>query len=296
MTDISGPGRPGPGGNGPDGDAPGGSRPNGTGPQGEFAGRVALVTGAAQGIGEAVVRALSARGATVAATDRSEQELKRSVARLSEETGADPAAGPVVPYRLDVTAPDDVAETVERVSRELGPVDILVNVAGVLRTGPAVETTDRDWADVFAVNTTGVFHLSRAVVAGMAARGSGSVVTVASNAAGIPRADMSVYAASKAAAVAFTKCLGLEVAARGVRCNAVCPGSTDTPMQRSLWDGDSVPDSVLDGDLAAHRTGIPLRRLAQPEDVAEAVVFLASDRARHITMQDLYVDGGATLR
>ncbi|MFG3039218.1 2,3-dihydro-2,3-dihydroxybenzoate dehydrogenase [Streptomyces sp. NPDC048330] len=279
------------------------NEPDRAGPRGEFAGRVALVTGAAQGIGEAVVRALSARGATVAATDRSEPELKRSVTRLSLDAGTGqaagtdgPAAGRVVAYRLDVTSPDDVAETVDRVSRELGPVDILVNVAGVLRTGPAVETTDRDWADVFAVNTTGVFHLSRAIVAGMAARGSGSVVTVASNAAGIPRAEMSVYAASKAAAVAFTKCLGLEVAARGVRCNAVCPGSTDTPMQRSLWDGDSVPDSVLDGDLAAHRTGIPLRRIAQPEDVAEAVVFLASDRARHITMQDLYVDGGATLR
>ncbi|MGW4852575.1 2,3-dihydro-2,3-dihydroxybenzoate dehydrogenase [Streptomyces sp. NPDC004288] len=269
---------------------------HGAAPRGEFAGRVALVTGAAQGIGEAVVRALSAQGATVAATDRDALGLKRTVARLAEETGADPAAGPVVPYTLDVTEPGDVTETVTRITRELGPVDVLVNVAGVLRTGPVVETTDRDWGDVFAVNTTGVFHVSRAVVAGMAARGSGSVVTVASNAAGIPRAGMSVYAASKAAAVAFTKCLGLEVAARGVRCNAVCPGSTDTPMQRSLWDGEDVPGSVLDGDLATHRTGIPLRRIARPEDIAEAVVFLASDRARHITMQDLYVDGGATLR
>ncbi|MFF9431299.1 2,3-dihydro-2,3-dihydroxybenzoate dehydrogenase [Streptomyces sp. NPDC014746] len=269
---------------------------HGAAPRGEFAGRVALVTGAAQGIGEAVVRALSAQGATVAATDRDALGLKRTVARLAEETGTDVAAGPVVPYALDVTEPGDVTETVTRITRELGPVDVLVNVAGVLRTGPAVETTDRDWADVFAVNTTGVFHVSRAVVAGMAARGSGSVVTVASNAAGIPRAGMSVYAASKAAAVAFTKCLGLEVAARGVRCNAVCPGSTDTPMQRSLWDGEDVPGSVLDGDLATHRTGIPLRRIARPEDIAEAVVFLASDRARHITMQDLYVDGGATLR
>ncbi|MEU9862520.1 2,3-dihydro-2,3-dihydroxybenzoate dehydrogenase [Streptomyces sp. NPDC047971] len=264
--------------------------------RGEFAGHTALVTGAAQGIGEAVVRALAERGATVAATDRSADELVRTVARLTDRTAGDRTAGRVVPYRLDVTDPDGVACAVERVTRELGPVDTLVNVAGVLRTGSALETTDREWADVFAVNTTGVFHLSRAVVAGMAARGSGSVVTVASNAAGIPRAGMSVYAASKAAAVAFTKCLGLEVAARGVRCNVVCPGSTDTPMQRSLWDGTEVPRSVIDGDLAAHRTGIPLGRVARPEDIAEAVVFLASDRARHITMQDLYVDGGATLR
>ncbi|MFG2833808.1 2,3-dihydro-2,3-dihydroxybenzoate dehydrogenase [Streptomyces zaomyceticus] len=263
-------------------------------PRGEFEGRVALVTGAAQGIGEAVVRALAARGATVAATDRAAAALAESVTRLTGDR--DQAGGPVVPYPLDVTDGDDVTRTVDRVERELGPVDILVNVAGILRTGPALDLTDQDWSDVFAVNTTGVFHLSRAVVAGMAARGSGSVVTVASNAAGVPRSGMSAYAASKAAAVAFTKCLGLEVAARGVRCNAVCPGSTDTPMQRALWDGPYGPRRVIEGDATAHRTGIPLGRIADPEDIAETVVFLASDRARHITMQDIYVDGGATLR
>ncbi|MFC9793409.1 2,3-dihydro-2,3-dihydroxybenzoate dehydrogenase [Streptomyces sp. NPDC057695] len=261
-------------------------------PRGEFEGRVALVTGAAQGIGEAVVHALAARGATVAATDRQAAALAESVAR----TTGSRAAGTVVPYPLDVTDGNDVNRTVERVERELGPVDVLVNVAGVLRTGPALDLTDQDWADVFAVNTTGVFHLARAVVGGMAARGSGSVVTVASNAAGIPRSGMSAYAASKAAAVAFTKCLGLEVADRGVRCNAVCPGSTDTPMQRALWDGPSGPRRVIEGDVTSHRTGIPLGRIAAPEDIAETVAFLASDRARHITMQDIYVDGGATLR
>ncbi|MFJ7984096.1 2,3-dihydro-2,3-dihydroxybenzoate dehydrogenase [Streptomyces sp. NPDC096351] len=261
-------------------------------PRGEFGGRVALVTGAAQGIGEAVVHALAARGATVAATDRQTAALAASVARSTGER----AAGAVVPYPLDVTDGDDVNRTVGRIERELGPVEVLVNVAGVLRTGPALAMTDQEWADVFAVNTTGVFHVSRAVVGGMAARGTGSVVTVASNAAGIPRSGMSAYAASKAAAVAFTKCLGLEVADRGVRCNAVCPGSTDTPMQRALWDGPSGPRRVIEGDVASHRTGIPLGRIADPEDIAETVVFLASDRARHITMQDIYVDGGATLR
>ncbi|MFE7131007.1 2,3-dihydro-2,3-dihydroxybenzoate dehydrogenase [Streptomyces sp. NPDC057638] len=265
---------------------------------GEFGGRVALVTGAAQGIGRAVVSALSALGATVAAADRADGPLGDTVTALSlpHPGGGATAPGRVTGYRLDVTDPAAVTATVARVERELGPLDILVNVAGVLRTGAALDTTDRDWADVFAVNTTGVFHVSRAAVAGMAARGHGCVVTVASNAAGIPRAGMSAYAASKAAAVMFTKCLGLEVAARGVRCNAVCPGSTDTPMQRSLWDGPGGPGRVIEGDLSAYRTGIPLQRLADPEDIAEAVVYLASDRARHITMQDIYVDGGATLR
>ncbi|MCK8678275.1 2,3-dihydro-2,3-dihydroxybenzoate dehydrogenase [Streptomyces lichenis] len=266
-----------------------------SGLRGEFTGRVALVTGAAQGIGEAVVAALASQGAAVAAADRS-PAVRDAVAALDEKFRDDPAAGSATAFLLDVTDPAAVAETVDRVERELGPVDLLVNVAGILRTGPVAETSDEDWAQVLAVNTTGVFQVSRAVTTRMTARGSGSVVTVASNAAGIPRAGMAAYAASKAAAVMFTKCLGLEVASHGVRCNVVCPGSTDTPMQRSLWEAPEAERRVVEGDLASYRTGIPLGRIADPADVAEAVVFLASDRARHITMQDVYVDGGATLR
>lgn len=107
---------------------------------------------------------------------------------------------------------------------------------------------------------------------------------------------MAAYAASKAAAAMFTKCLGLELARSGVRCNVVAPGSTDTAMQRALWTGSDAGQRVIDGDPATYRTGIPLGRIAAPEDIADAVAFLASDRARHITMQELYVDGGATLR
>ncbi|WP_433545123.1 2,3-dihydro-2,3-dihydroxybenzoate dehydrogenase [Streptomyces sp. CA-294286] len=262
----------------------------------EFAGRVALVTGAAQGIGEAVVRALAARGATVAATDRSSAGVRDLAAALTEDAGND-GAGAVTAYPLDVTDSRAVEETVARVESELGPLDLLVNVAGILRTAPATELTDQDWADTFAVNTTGVFHTSRAAAARMTQRRKGCIVTVASNAAGIPRTGMAAYAASKAAAAMFTKCLGLEVARSGVRCNVVAPGSTDTPMQRGLWEGrPDAEQGVVEGDLGTYRTGIPLGRIAQPADIADAVLFLASDRARHITMQDIYVDGGATLR
>ncbi|GAA3486265.1 2,3-dihydro-2,3-dihydroxybenzoate dehydrogenase [Streptomyces cremeus] len=260
---------------------------------GEFAGRVALVTGAGQGIGEAVVRALAARGATVAATDRAAAGVEALAAELAGAGGP----GRVVAYRLDVTDAAAVDAVVARTEDELGPLDLLVNVAGILRTAPATELTDQDWADTFAVNTTGVFHTSRAAAARMAERRKGCVVTVASNAAGIPRTGMAAYAASKAAAAMFTKCLGLEVARSGVRCNVVAPGSTDTPMLRGM--GEGRPDAeraLIDGDLASYKNGIPLGRIAQPEDIADAVLFLASDRARHITMQDIYVDGGATLR
>ncbi|MGV9268267.1 2,3-dihydro-2,3-dihydroxybenzoate dehydrogenase [Kitasatospora sp. NPDC003701] len=242
----------------------------------EFEGRVALVTGAAQGIGAAVARLLTERGARVVATDRRADH---------------PGLG-----LLDVTDAAAVEAEVERVEHTLGPIDILVNVAGILRPALAVETTDEDWSATFAVNTNGVFHTCRAVGRRMAERGRGSIVTVGSNAAGVPRTTMAAYAASKAATAMFVRCLGLELARSGVRCNLVSPGSTDTEMQRSLWRDPSAEQRVIDGDPASYRVGIPLGRIADPEDIAEAVVFLAGDRARHITMQDLYVDGGATLR
>ncbi|WP_425963195.1 2,3-dihydro-2,3-dihydroxybenzoate dehydrogenase [Streptosporangium sp. DT93] len=232
-------------------------------------GRIALVTGAGRGIGAAVARALTAAGATVAGLDLL--------------PGAD--------YRADVSDPAQVEAVVESVERELGPIGVLVNVAGVFSTGSVVDTDDARWERTLAVNAGGVFTVSRAVVRRMIARRSGTIVTVASNAAGVPRMDMAAYAASKAAAAMFTRCLGLEVAAHGIRCNVVSPGSTDTAMQQGL-----DRDAVLRGDPDTFRVGIPLRRVADPGDIAEAVLFLASDRARHITMQDLYVDGGATLR
>lgn len=253
----------------------------------DLAGRVAVVTGAAQGIGAAVVRTLVDHGATVAATDRDPTGV--------EDLMADDGTDAVIAYPLDVTDASAVDATIAAIENHLGPIDILVNVAGVLHVSPVTELTDRDWADTFAVNTTGVFHTGRAVAGSMAARGRGSIVTVGSNAAGIPRTGMAAYAASKAAATMFTMCLGLELARSGVRCNVVSPGSTDTPMQRALWTDPEAPKRVLDGDPATWRTGIPLGRIADPADIAEAVVFLASDRARQITMHNMYVDGGATL-
>ncbi|MFH8489192.1 2,3-dihydro-2,3-dihydroxybenzoate dehydrogenase [Streptomyces longisporoflavus] len=258
----------------------------------ELAGRVALVTGAGRGIGQAVARALAERGARVVAADRS-PEVKEQGA---EERPA--GGGRITGMVLDVTDAAAVDAAFEEVERAVGPLDILVNVAGILRPAPVVELTDTDWAETFAVNTNGVFHTSRAAARRMTARGKGSIVTVGSNAAGVPRTQMAAYAASKAAATMFTKCLGLEVARDGVRCNVVSPGSTHTDMQRQLWtdDHEQAEARVIGGDPASYRVGIPLGRIADPSDIAEAVAFLVSDRARHITMHDLYVDGGATLR
>ncbi|WP_200862997.1 2,3-dihydro-2,3-dihydroxybenzoate dehydrogenase [Amycolatopsis orientalis] len=202
----------------------------------------------------------------------------------------------VVPFVADVGDPEAVARVVADVERELGPIGIGVSVAGVLRPGTVGETSDEDWAATFAVNSTGVFTVLREISRRMQPRGSGVLVTVGSNAAGVPRTGMAAYAASKAAATMLTRCLGLELAGSGIRCNIVSPGSTDTDMQRLLWTDSSGEDRVIAGNLEQFRVGIPLGRIADPADIADAVLFLASDRARHITMQNLYVDGGATLR
>lgn len=252
-------------------------------------GKVALVTGAAQGIGEAVARTLAGLGAVVAAVDRNADGLGVLVADLS--AGGFHAAA----FPADVSDSSAVDEMVDRVERELGPIEILVNVAGLLRTGPIESLSDEDWAATFAVNASGVFYVSRSVVRRMAPRRAGSIVTVGSNAAGVPRMHMAAYAASKAAAAMFTKCLGLEYARHNIRCNVVSPGSTDTAMQRALWRDEKGAQAVIAGSLESFRLGIPLGKLAMPSEIADAVVFLASDRARHITMHDLRIDGGATL-
>ncbi|KQV15439.1 MULTISPECIES: 2,3-dihydro-2,3-dihydroxybenzoate dehydrogenase [unclassified Kitasatospora] len=252
--------------------------------------RVALVTGAAGGIGGAVVRALSERGVTVALVDRDGDRL----AELAKELRN--AGGRAEAFPADVTDSAEVEAVVGAVEQQLGGIDYLVNGAGVLRLGAAKDLTDQDWSATFAVNTTGVFFISRAVVNRMVAGGRrGAIVTVASNAAGTARVDMSAYAASKAAATMFTKCLGLEVSKFGIRCNVVAPGSTDTPMLSALWEDESAAQASIDGVASAYRVGIPLGRIAQPSHIADAVLFLLSDQAAHITMHDLTVDGGAAL-
>lgn len=252
-------------------------------------GAVALVTGAASGVGRAVAADLAAHGARIAAVDVDPRGLAATV-RALEADGRRALALPA-----DVTDRAAVEFLFDEAEAALGAVTLVVNAAGVLATGLLADCADHDWDRMLAVNATGVFAVSRAAARRMGPRGRGSLVTVASNAAGVPRAGMAAYAASKAAAVALTKSLGLELAPLGVRCNVVSPGSTDTPMLRAMT-GRTGYGPLIAGDPAAFKVGIPLGRVARVEDVAEAVRFLSSDAARHITMHELYVDGGATLR
>lgn len=252
-----------------------------------LSGRIAFVTGAGGGIGWAVVRLLVEEGARVVATD-SDPALLASIA---EEFGAG-----VRTELLDIRSTEAVEAVVARIEVEEGPIDLGASIAGVLSWQTVVETSDDEWDRVFDINTKGVFRLGRALARRMQPRRRGALVTVASNAAGVPRHAMAAYAASKAAAAMFTRCLGLELAPHGIRCNIVAPGSTLTPMQTGMWADESGATQVIAGAPEIFKAGIPLGKLATPEDVAEAVVFLLSARAGHITMSDLYVDGGATLR
>ncbi len=249
----------------------------------------ALVTGAAGGIGAAVCRRLADAGAPVALLDRDADALEA----VAEDVRARGASAVTVP--ADVTDAGAVEKAVAAAEDALGPLATLANVAGVLHVGRVTEIDDTEWRRCFDVNTTGVMHACRAVGARLAERGGGSVVTVASNAAGVPRIGMAAYAASKAAAVALTRCLGLELAGQGVRANVVCPGSTDTPMLDAMGDLPADHAALVRGSPETFKTGIPLGRVAAPEDVAEVVAFLASDAARHVTLQTVHVDGGASL-
>jgi 2,3-dihydro-2,3-dihydroxybenzoate dehydrogenase len=255
-----------------------------------FADRVALVTGAGGGIGEAVSRQLASAGATVVVTDAN-AESARAVA---ESIGA--AGGRAHGFALDVSDRARVEALVAQVEQEIGPIEVLVNVAGIFTTARLVDTTDEAYDRIMGVNAGGVFACLRAVGRRMIPRGRGAVVTVASQSCKVVRVDQAAYGASKAAAEYLTKCLGLELAEHGIRCNVVHPGVTETPLARKLWaSGASSKDAHLTGNLARYRIGVPLRKVGQPDDVAAAVVFLASDAASHITMQDILVDGGQTL-
>lgn len=252
-------------------------------------GKVALVTGAAGGIGSAIARAVAGQGATVAAVDRDGDRLRDVVDALRAD-GLDVIACPA-----DISRRDAVTRLVDTVERQIGAIEYLVNAAGVLRTGMVRELSPADARETLAVNTEGVLYLSQAVADRMVPRGRGAIVTVASNAADTPRTGMGIYGASKAAAAMITKSLGLEVAEHGVRCNVVAPGSTDTPMLRGMWHDEADRERTVAGNLASYKLGIPVGRVAQPQNIADAVLFLLSDQASHIVLHTLTVDGGATL-
>ncbi len=245
-------------------------------------GKVAIVTGAAQGIGRAIATRLAAEGAKVAIADIKEEIAKQTAA----EIGA--AGGAAYAVKLDVTSLDSALAAVDRVEREVGPIDILVNNAGWDKLEPFVESTPETWDRVIAINFRGVIHCCKAVVPKMQARGQGKIVSIASDAGRVGSMGEAVYSGCKGAIIAFSKTLARELARNNINVNVVCPGPTETALLQGVME--SQP-KVLD----AMKRGIPMRRLGKPEDLAGAVAFFASTDADYATGQVVSISGGLTM-
>ena len=242
--------------------------------------RVALVTGGARGIGRAIALELAAAGCAVAIGDLLVDEAELVAAEIG---------GNAIAVPLDITDSAAVVAAVATVGERIGPVDIAVNNAGWDELRPFLETDEPFWDRVIDINYKGCLRVTKAVLPGMADRGWGRLVNIASDAGRVGSSLESVYAGAKGGVIAFTKTIAREVARSGVTANCVCPGPTRTPLLEGMAGegGDRFVDALT--------RAVPMRRLGEPEDIAAAVAFLASERAGYVTGQTLSVSGGLTM-
>jgi 3-oxoacyl-[acyl-carrier protein] reductase len=242
----------------------------------DLAGKTAFVTGSTRGIGLAVARALHAAGAKVAIVGRDPSRAAGVAGELGERT---------VGVGCDVALADQVESAIAAAEQALGPIDILVNNAGLTRDNILLRLSDADWDAVLDANLKGAFHTTRAVIKGMMKRRAGRIVNISSIVGLTGNKGQANYAASKAGLIGFTKSVAKEYASRGVLVNCVAPGFIETDMTAAL-PGEARATLLED---------IALGRLGRPEDVAGAVLFLASDLAAYVTGQVLVVDGGMVI-
>ena len=247
---------------------------------GRLAGKTAFITAAAQGIGRATALAYATEGARVTATDVNEDKL------------ADLAGPEITVMRLDVLDTGNIA----RAAEAAGPVDILFNCAGFVHQGTVLDATEDEWEFAFALNVRSQFRMIRAFLPGMVAAGGGVILNVASAASSIKGApNRCVYGTTKAAVIGLTKSVAADYVKQGIRCNALCPGTVQTPS----LDDRIAANAAAAGSVEAARTGFIARqamgRLGTPEEIAGLAVYLGSDEAQFITGQAVVIDGGWTL-
>ena len=242
--------------------------------------QVAIVTGAASGIGLAVAKRFAAEGAAIMLGDASESAGLAAMEQIVAAGGRAKFA------RLDVSNSEEVKQVVERTLSEFGDLQILFNGAGILTYGTVLETTEEAWQRLIAVNLTGTFLCSKAVLPHMVAKGRGAIINVSSTTGSHDAcAHAAAYVSSKGGVTLLTRSMAIDFAKNGIRVNAICPGPTDTPMLRKAL----TPDQ-----LKAFAKTYPMGRLGRPEEIAAAALFLASEDASFVTGEMLHADGGQT--
>ena len=253
-----------------------------------FAGKVAVVTGAATGIGGATAVAFAAEGAAVALCDVNERALAERLAEIEA------AGGLAIAIAADVASANDARRAASETAESFGGIDYLVASAGIQTYGTVVDTDEDTWDRTLAVNAKGVYLAAKYCVPEMVKRGGGAIVTVASVQGLFSQPNVAAYAASKGAVIAMTRTMAIDHAADNIRANSLCPGSVDTPMLRhsaQLFSPDS-PESALKDWGGLHTLG----RIAQPEEMAKVALFLCSDDASFMTGAAIVADGGLTIR
>ncbi|HEX5967227.1 MAG TPA: 3-oxoacyl-ACP reductase family protein [Intrasporangium sp.] len=242
-------------------------------------GKVAIVTGAARGLGRGIAERLASEGAVVVVTDVNAEGAQQTATELG---------GSAVGLGCDVSDFDSVAAMVADVKDRFGRIDVLVNNAGWDKAAPFLDLDQELWPRIIGINLFGVLNTSKAVLPTMAEQGSGSVVNISSDAGRVGSSGEAVYSAAKGGVIAFTKSMAREMARKQVRVNVVCPGPSDTQLFAEFaGDNDKLREALT--------KAIPLRRLGQPEDVAGAVAYFASDDSTYVTGQTVSVSGGLTM-
>jgi 2-hydroxycyclohexanecarboxyl-CoA dehydrogenase len=241
--------------------------------------KVTIVTGAGRGIGRGIVEKLAAEGAKVVVSDVDEESARETAGAIG---------GGAVGLRADVTSKESVEAMVEEVVDRFGRVDVLVNNAGWDKVEPFLKSNESDWERVIAINLYGTLHCCKAVLPVMVEQEYGKVVNIGSDAGRVGSSGEAVYSAAKGGIISFTKTLAREMARYKINVNCICPGPADTPLFAEIGGENPKLKEAL-------QKAIPFRRLALPQDLANAVTFLASDEAEYITGQTLSVSGGLTM-